>query len=177
MSGARCGRDRLPHDALCRPLTGQTHPTTIMLCSCSRRSWTTAACPPGCTRPHGKRSRSTQAGRLFGKRLWPGLPSATTNLRRARGTRVVLWLGGMFTTDKEEPSDWDGVGTRRNADLSKVDPVLIDKADLAARQASAEGQVRRRATSRRRERPAAGVPGILPCSIRTAIRRVLSGLT
>jgi len=62
--------------------------------------------------------------------LLQGLLEAATNLRAA-GVRV-LWLGGSFVTDKEEPNDWDGVWDPSNADLTKVDPVFIDQADLAA---------------------------------------------
>jgi hypothetical protein len=62
--------------------------------------------------------------------LLQGLLQAATNLRAA-GARV-LWLDGSFTTNKEEPDDWDGVWDPSNADLTKVDPVLIDPADLAA---------------------------------------------
>jgi hypothetical protein len=61
--------------------------------------------------------------------LLQGLLEAAVNLRDA-GARVI-WLDGSFTTDKEEPGDWDGVWDPSNADLSKVDPVLIDLHDLA----------------------------------------------
>jgi hypothetical protein len=62
--------------------------------------------------------------------LLDGLLAAATNLRGA-GARV-LWLDGSFVTDKEDPDDWDGVWDPSNADLAKVDPALIDPADLAA---------------------------------------------
>lgn len=62
--------------------------------------------------------------------LLQGLLRAAVNLRAA-GARVI-WLDGSFVTDKEEPDDWDGVWDPSNADLAKVDPVLIDPADLAA---------------------------------------------
>lgn len=61
--------------------------------------------------------------------LLQGLLEAAANLRAA-GVRV-LWLDGSFVTDKEEPNDWDAVWDPSNADLAKVDPVLIDQADLA----------------------------------------------
>jgi hypothetical protein len=61
--------------------------------------------------------------------LLRGLLEAAGNLRSA-GARVI-WLGGSFVTDKEEPDDWDGVWDPSNADMTKVDPVLIDPADLA----------------------------------------------
>lgn len=62
--------------------------------------------------------------------LLGGLQQAATNVRSA-GARV-LWLGGSFVTDKEDPDDWDGVWDPSGCDLAKVDPVLIDPADLAA---------------------------------------------
>ena len=62
--------------------------------------------------------------------LVQGLLAAAANLRTA-GARV-LWLDGSFVTDKAEPDDWDGMWDPSNADLAKVDPVLIDPADLAA---------------------------------------------
>lgn len=62
--------------------------------------------------------------------LLQGLLRAGANLHAA-GARV-LWLDGSFVTDKEEPDDWDGVWDPSNADLAKVDSVLIDPADLAA---------------------------------------------
>jgi hypothetical protein len=62
--------------------------------------------------------------------LLDGLYAAATNLRAAGAS--VLWLDGSFVTDKREPDDWDGVWDPSNADLTKVDPVLIDPADLAA---------------------------------------------
>jgi hypothetical protein len=61
--------------------------------------------------------------------LLDGLLAAATNLRAA-GARV-LWLDGSFVTDKEEPDDWDGVWDPSNADITRVDPVLVDPNDLA----------------------------------------------
>jgi hypothetical protein len=61
--------------------------------------------------------------------LLDGLLEAATNIRAA-GARII-WLDGSFVTDKEEPDDWDGVWDPSNSDLKKVDPVLIDPADLA----------------------------------------------
>lgn len=62
--------------------------------------------------------------------LLRGLQQAAANLRAA-GARVV-WLGGSFVTDKEEPDDWDGVWDPSGCDMTKIDPVLVDPADLAA---------------------------------------------
>jgi hypothetical protein len=62
--------------------------------------------------------------------LLQGLQAAAANLRQA-GARVI-WLGGSLVTDKEAPDDWDGVWDPSNTDMTKVDPVLIDPADLAA---------------------------------------------
>ncbi len=62
--------------------------------------------------------------------LLRGLQQAAANLRGA-GARV-LWLGGSFVTDKEHPDDWDGVWDPAGCDLAKIDPVLLDPADLAA---------------------------------------------
>jgi Family of unknown function (DUF6932) len=61
--------------------------------------------------------------------LLQGLLEAAANLRQA-GARV-LWVGGSFVTDKEEPNDWDGVWDPSGADMTKVDPVLVDPVDLA----------------------------------------------
>lgn len=61
--------------------------------------------------------------------LLQGLLAAATNLAQA-GARVI-WLGGSFVTDKEDPDDWDGVWDPSNADMTKIDPVLTDPADLA----------------------------------------------
>jgi hypothetical protein len=62
--------------------------------------------------------------------LLRGLLETAANLRAASAR--VIWLGGSFVTDKEEPDDWDGVWDPSNADMTKVDPVFIDPADLAA---------------------------------------------
>lgn len=62
--------------------------------------------------------------------LLGGLQQAAANLRAA-GVRV-LWLGGSFVTDKEDPDDWDGVWDPSGCDMTKIDPVLLDPADLAA---------------------------------------------
>ena len=86
--------------------------------------------PPGMHPASWEEVAERFGGSAHRERLLDGLLRAATNLRAA-GARVI-WLDGSFTTDKEEPSDWDGVWDPRNADLSKVDPVLIDKADLAA---------------------------------------------
>lgn len=62
-------------------------------------------------------------------RLLNGLREAAANLRDA-GVRS-LWLDGSFVTGKPEPNDWDGVWDTTGADLAKVDPVLIDRYDMA----------------------------------------------
>jgi hypothetical protein len=62
-------------------------------------------------------------------RLLNGLRKAASNLRDA-GVRS-LWLDGSFVTGKPEPNDWDGVWDTMGADLAKVDPVLIDRYDMA----------------------------------------------
>ena len=71
--------------------------------------------------------------------LLQGLLEAAANLRAA-GARVI-WLDGSFATDKEEPDDWDGVWDPSNADLRKVDAVLIDRTDLANGRVPPEGQI------------------------------------
>lgn len=86
--------------------------------------------PPGVHSASWEEVAKRFGGSAHRERLLDGLLRAAMNLRAA-GARVI-WLDGSFTTDKEEPDDWDGVWDPRNADLSRVDPVLIDKADLAA---------------------------------------------
>lgn len=61
--------------------------------------------------------------------LLDGLQRAAANLRVA-GARVI-WLGGSFVTDKEEPDDWDAVWDPSGSDMTKIDPVFLDLADLA----------------------------------------------
>jgi hypothetical protein len=84
--------------------------------------------PPGVHRASWEEVAKRFGGSAHRDRLLEGLLRAATNLRSA-GARVI-WLDGSFTTDKEEPGDWDGVWDPRNADLSKVDPVLTDLNDL-----------------------------------------------
>lgn len=86
--------------------------------------------PPGVHRASWDEVEKRFGGSPCRKVLLQGLQDAAVSLRAA-GVRV-LWLGGSFVTDKEEPDDWDGVWDPSNADLTKVDPVLIDQADLAA---------------------------------------------
>jgi hypothetical protein len=85
--------------------------------------------PPGVHTASWEEVEKRFGGSAHRDRLLEGLLRAARNLRAA-GARVI-WLDGSFTTAKEEPGDWDGVWDPRNADLSKVDPVLIDLTDLA----------------------------------------------
>lgn len=64
------------------------------------------------------------------RRLLEGLLAAATSLRDA-GARY-LWLDGSFATAKPNPDDFDCAWDPHGVDLSKVDPVLIDAADLRA---------------------------------------------
>ena len=41
-----------------------------------------------------------------------------------------MWVGGSFVTDKEEPGDWDGVWDPADANLTMIDPLLLDLDDL-----------------------------------------------
>ncbi|MFI0409208.1 DUF6932 family protein [Actinomadura sp. 3N508] len=71
--------------------------------------------------------------RRFGgspRREWllVGLLAAAKSLRAAKIDR--MWLGGSFVTAKEDPTDWDGAWDPVGADLTKIDPVFIDLADL-----------------------------------------------
>ncbi len=86
--------------------------------------------PPGVHSASWDEVESRLGGTTRRDALLQGLLRAAANLRVA-GARV-LWLDGSFVTDKEEPEDWDGVWDPSNADLAKIDPVLIDPADLAA---------------------------------------------
>lgn len=81
-----------------------------------RANWSDVAERFGCT---GRR-----------RRLLAGLQDAATNLRDA-GVRY-LWLDGSFTTAKPDPDDYDCAWHADGVDLSRVDPVLTDPADLRA---------------------------------------------
>lgn len=94
-------------------------------------SYTDNGClPPGVHSASWEEVSKRFGGSARRETLLQGLLQAAMNLRTA-GARV-LWLDGSFTTNKEEPDDWDGVWDPTNADLTKIDPVLIDQADLAA---------------------------------------------
>jgi hypothetical protein len=93
-------------------------------------SFTTAgSLPPGVHRASWDEVADRFGGSARRQVLLQGLLAAAANLRAA-GARVI-WLGGSFVTDKEEPNDWDGVWDPSNADLTKIDPVLVDPDDLA----------------------------------------------
>jgi hypothetical protein len=74
-----------------------------------------------------------EVGVRFGgtaQRRWllEGLLAAAQHLRAAGAVR--LWLDGSFVTTKPEPADWDGAWDTSRVDLSLVDPVLLDRADI-----------------------------------------------
>lgn len=53
-----------------------------------------------------------------------GLRAAVANLNKAKVQR--LWIDGSFVTDKENPSDIDGVWeTNAQVDLDVLDPVFL----------------------------------------------------
>jgi hypothetical protein len=89
----------------------------------------TGVLPPGVHRASWNEVVERFSGSARREVLLEGLRKAGANLHAA-GVRVI-WLDGSFVTDKKEPDDWDGVWDPSNADLTKVDPVLIDQADLA----------------------------------------------
>ncbi len=62
--------------------------------------------------------------------LLGGIREAGRSLRQA-GIGAI-WIGGSFVTAKNEPGDFDGIWDPSVAsfDETKVDPVLIDEADL-----------------------------------------------
>jgi hypothetical protein len=101
-----------------------------MLCSMLPPFMANGCLPPGVHLASWDEVAERFGGTARRDALLQGLLRAAANLRAA-GARV-LWLDGSFVTDKEEPDDWDGVWDPSNADLAKVDPVLIDPADLAA---------------------------------------------
>jgi hypothetical protein len=61
--------------------------------------------------------------------LLRGLLAAARSLASA-GARQ-LWLDGSFVTAKPEPGDFDGAWDPVGVDFSRVDPLLIDIADLS----------------------------------------------
>ncbi len=60
--------------------------------------------------------------------LFKGLLNSLKNLHNA-GCRHI-YLDGSFVTDKEMPSDYDGCWDSTNVDLTLLDPVFCDVADL-----------------------------------------------
>jgi hypothetical protein len=84
--------------------------------------------PPGCHSATWDEMVERFGGSPRRVHLLDGLLRAGQNLRAA-GARS-LWLGGSFVTAKIDPSDFDGVWDPTNADLAKVDPILVDLHDL-----------------------------------------------
>jgi hypothetical protein len=64
------------------------------------------------------------------RRQWllDGLQRAAASLRVASVRQ--LWLDGSFVTAKADPSDFDGYWDHTGVDFRRVDPVLVDRADL-----------------------------------------------
>jgi hypothetical protein len=87
------------------------------------------ALPPGVHRASWDELAQRFGGSGRRDSLLQGLLEVALNLRQA-GARV-MWLGGSFVTNKEEPDDWDAVWDPSGSDLTKIDPVLVDPIDLA----------------------------------------------
>jgi hypothetical protein len=62
--------------------------------------------------------------------LLQGLLAAARSLAAAGA--LTLWLDGSFVTAKSEPADFDGAWDPAGVDLSRVDPLLVDIADLSS---------------------------------------------
>jgi hypothetical protein len=84
--------------------------------------------PPGLHRASWEEVSARFGGTRKRTRLLEGLLRVAINLRDAGA--VTLWLDGSFTTSKPNPNDFDGVWDPTRVDLRKVDPVLLDRADL-----------------------------------------------
>jgi hypothetical protein len=90
---------------------------------------TAGVLPPGVHQATWDEFAARYGGTSRRRRLLDGLLQAGRNLREA-GVRV-LWLGGSFVTATPDPDDFDGVWDPSRADFRKIDPILIDRDDLA----------------------------------------------
>ena len=62
------------------------------------------------------------------QRLYQGFREGVEALRKA-GCRVV-YLDGSFVSEREYPGDFDACWDPTHVDLTKLDPILIDRTDL-----------------------------------------------